>query len=428
MVLSKRVPIPVPEAVEKIVAYQINMSTETVLLQDCDQRYLAEDIIATHDVPPFSRSPYDGFAIIAEDTSEGSTERPVTLEVIDAIGAGQVSPQPLKSGQAIRIMTGAPIPAGANAVIMLELVQEKKEGERTFITIKRKVKPDENISFQGEDAKKGTVLVEKGTKIEPGVVALLATFGYEQVKVYKKPIVGILATGTELLDVNEALVPGKIRNSNAYMIAAQVKKMGAEPHIFKKVPDDFDASFEAVSGLIEEVDVLITTGGVSVGDFDYLPQIYEKLGAAVLFNKIAMRPGSVTTVASYKTKLLFGLSGNPSACFVGCELFVRPYLLGSFGVKKKHLAARTACLEVDYPKPNPFTRFVRAQAESIEGTLTTRPVGLDTSGAVTSIAEANALMVLPGGTRGWSKGANVKVLLFNGEGSEWPWDECVPSR
>src|SRR5690606_31201504 len=164
----------------------------------------------------------------------------------------------------------------------------------------------------------------KGTYINPGIMALLATFGYDQVQVAKKPVIGIYATGSELLNVNEELAPGKIRNSNAYMIQAQLERAGGEAKLFGKLSDDFELCYEAIKNAIDEVDILITTGGVSVGDFDYLPSIYEKLGAEVLFNKIAMRPGSVTTVAQLNGKLLFGLSGNPSACYVGFELFVRP--------------------------------------------------------------------------------------------------------
>jgi molybdopterin molybdochelatase len=160
-------------------------------------------------------------------------------------------------------------------------------------------------------------LVESGTRITPGIIGLLATFGYSELLVGKKPVVGVLATGSELLEIDEPLVPGKIRNSNSYMLMSQIERVGAWPKYLGKLEDDLEKSFEVIQHELQDVDILITTGGVSVGDYDYLPEIYDRLGATVLFNKIAMRPGSVTTVARLGNQFLFGLSGNPSASFIG---------------------------------------------------------------------------------------------------------------
>ncbi|KLR72148.1 molybdopterin molybdenumtransferase, partial [Geobacillus sp. T6] len=322
--VERRTPIPVAEAITRVMRYAGRGEEEIVPLRQSYGRYLAEDLRADHDVPPFDRSPYDGFAIRAADSEGAGLDRPVEFEVIETIGAGQVAKRPVGPFQAVRLMTGAQIPEGCDAVVMLELAKQYERDGKTYMSIKRPFRPGDNISFQGEDAKKGQPLIEKGTRITPGVAALLATFGYAEVKVAKRPRIGIFATGSELLDVSEPLVPGKIRNSNAYMIEAQVLKSGAEPIYFGQLADDLEACFHAVREALDQVDMLITTGGVSVGDFDYLPAIYERLGANVLFNKIAMRPGSVTTVAEWNGKLLFGLSGNPSACYVGYELFVRP--------------------------------------------------------------------------------------------------------
>ncbi|ADC48623.1 molybdopterin biosynthesis [Alkalihalophilus pseudofirmus OF4] len=420
--VERRKPIAVSEAVTRVMKYIKEGRVKMISIDECDGYYLAEEIKADHDVPPFDKSPYDGFAIRAEDTISATREHPVTLEVIEEIGAGSVASKSLKKGEAIRIMTGAQIPAAADAVVQFELTRECKEAERDFIEIKRSFLAGDNVSKQGEDTTKGSKLVSKGAKITPGVKALLATFGYAKVPVYQKPKVGIFATGTELLDVGDELVPGKIRNSNAYMTAGQLKKAGAEPVYFGKLVDDFDQCYEAISNAIDQVDFLITTGGVSVGDYDYLPAIYKKLGAEVLFNKVGMRPGSVTTVAALGDKLLFGLSGNPSACYVGFELFVRPILLSSFSHDKPHLQKERAVLDADFPKPNPFTRFVRSRVSIKEGRLHVIPTGLDKSGSVTSLSDANALIVLPGGTRGFTTGMDVEVLLLDGEGSKWPWE------
>jgi molybdopterin molybdotransferase len=290
------------------------------------------------------------------------------------------------------------------------------------MSIKRSFKKGDNVSFTGEDAKQGEILVKKGTLINPGIQAMLATFGYKRVPVAKKPVVGLFATGTELLEVEEELVPGKIRNSNSHMIAAQIERSGGIVHYFGKLPDEFNTCFEAVKNALNEVDVLITTGGVSVGDFDYLPAIYEKLGAEVFFNKVAMRPGSVTTVAQYNGKILFGLSGNPSACYVGFELFARPIIRRMLFSKKPHLRREKAILEVDFLKANPFTRFVRSSVFIEDGRLRVAPSGLDKSNIIMSLSGANSLTILPGGTRGFTAGSEVEVLLLEDQtGSEWPW-------
>ncbi len=414
--VEHRKPIPVPEAVNRIQDYVQTLGTEWVDLKTSDGRILASPIKADHDVPPFDRSPYDGFAIRSEDTVGRSKDHPVQLKVVEEIGAGDVATRVVHSGEAIRIMTGAQLPVGADAIIMLELVQDIKEEDHDSIVIKREVKSGDNISRKGEDTKAGTILIDKGEPITPGVMAVLATFGYAKVCVTKRPIVGVIATGSELLGVDEPLVPGKIRNSNAYMVMSQVKQAGAVPLDLGQFVDDFDLSYNAVKEALDQVDLLITTGGVSVGDFDFLPQIYSKLGAKVLFNKIGMRPGSVTTVAVLGDKLLFGLSGNPSACFVGFELYAGPFIKGLLGQTNRFLTTTQARLTQDFSKPNPFTRFVRAKLDFTQSELTVHPVGLDKSNVVTSLSEANALIVLPGGTRGFAQGDRVTVLMLNGEG------------
>ena len=299
---------------------------EEVSITESYGRILGEDVVSDHDVPHFDRSPYDGFAIRAEDTKEANQENAIEFEVIGEIGAGSVFLDTVGSFQAVRIMTGAAIPADCNAVVMLELTEGFEKNGKTYMKLKRPFHSGDNVSFKGEDIKQNQVLVQKGVAINPGVAALLATFGYSTVKVVKQPVVGIVTTGSELLEVHESLQPGKIRNSNSYMIAAQIMKAGGKVRYYGQLADELDACFTAVQAAMDEVDILITTGGVSVGDYDYLPAIYERLQANVLFNKIAMRPGSVTTVAEVDGKLLFGLSGNPSACYVGFELFVHPVI------------------------------------------------------------------------------------------------------
>ena len=413
--VEKRTPMQVKDAVRAVLEHAGSLAAEHVALGDSYGRILAESVIATTAVPPFDRSPYDGYAIRSIDSMGASGTSRITFRVIDHIGAGEVSHKMLNAFEAIRIMTGAQLPEGADAVVMFE--QTVEDGD-TF-TLRKPFEKLENVSLQGEDVAKDEVVIDSGNLINPGTIALLATFGYSQPRVAKLPTVGILSTGTELLGVEDALEPGKIRNSNGPMIMAQLKRMGIACKMYGMSIDNLDESYEAVKRAAQETDCLITTGGVSVGDFDFLPAIYERLGAKVLFNKVAMRPGSVTTVAVADGRFLFGLSGNPSACFTGFELFVRPALLTMMGARKPFVPHTTAVLAEDFEKANPFTRFIRAVYDG----ETVRPAGFNKSNAVSSIARGNALIVLPGGSRGFQKGARVDVLLLGVEEGAAKWME-----
>lgn len=426
--LEKRKPIAVGDAVQRVMEFAFPEKKEFVSLLQAHGRFLAEDVAADADVPAFDRSPYDGYAIRAVDSQEARSDHAVTFKVVGEIGAGFVFEEEVGYMEAVRIMTGAPIPKGCDAVVMLELTHTFEENHQKYMSIKRSFEAGTNISYKGEDVQKGAILFEKGQYINPGVVANLATFGYDQVPVFRKTIVGVIATGSELLEPSESLQPGKIRNSNAYMIMAQIERAGASVKYYGKLSDDLNVCIDVVKKALQEVDILITTGGVSVGDYDYLPAIYEAIDANVLFNKVAMRPGSVTTVAARGGKVLFGLSGNPSACYVGFELFVRPIIRTAFGNKQPHLRREQAILGADFTKANPFTRFVRAVVSYEKGQLVAVPSGFDKSSAVSSLANANAFIVLPGGSRGYETGMRVAVLLLEDlQGSEWPWDNIVKS-
>ncbi|MFB2346664.1 molybdopterin molybdotransferase MoeA [Priestia megaterium] len=419
--LESRTPISIPEAIEKVMTYKRKGSIERVSITESYGRYLGEDIIADQNVPHFNKSLYDGFAVRAQDCVEVSSEHPVEFEVVGEIGAGSVFEEELKPFQAVRIMTGAQVPHSCDAVVMLEVTKSYEKEGKTYMALSRRASKWEHIALKGEETKKGDVLVSKGTRINPGVTAFLATFGYADVAVVKQPIVGVLTTGSELLDVNEPLELGKIRNSNSYMALAQIVRSGGIPKYLGKLEDDFDRCYEAVEKALEEVDILLTTGGVSVGDYDYLPAIYKKLGANVLFNKIAMRPGSVTTVAERNGQLLFGLSGNPSACYVGFELFVRPIVRSFLHSPAPHLHKTKAVLNGRFKEPNAFTRMVRGKITDEGGRLLVTPVGMDKSGAISSLAAANGLIVLPGGEHGYDRGIEVDVLHLEKEGTSSLW-------
>jgi len=414
--LTARLPILIGEAIDKIMSSVPKGDVEKVSLLEASGRYLAEDIFANHDVPSFDRSLYDGYALKAEDTLKATIESPIEFEVVGHIGAGSVFQEEVKNYEAVRIMTGAEMPKNCNTMVMLEQVKELKKEGKHFILIDQQISINERVFKKGTEIKEGTQLVKKGARITPGIVGLLATFGFSEVLVRVKPKVGVLATGSELQEVNEPLAPGKIRNSNSYMLMAQIEKVGATPIYLGKLEDDLEKSFKAIQDALRQVDILITTGGVSVGDFDYLPKIYSRLQAEVLFNKIAMRPGSVTTVAKLQNQFLFGLSGNPSASFIGFELFVRPVLRILLGNDDPHLPSIQAILTEDFPIPNGFTQLIRMKVK-VEGTkVFVTSNGLNMSSSITSIAGADALVVLPPSENGYAKGSVVDVLLLSDEG------------
>ncbi len=418
--LEKRTPLQINQAVKKIMEHTVEGKTELVSITECDQRYLGEDILATNDVPLFTRSGFDGYALRSVDTVEASPEQPIILKIIEELGAGMVAAREIGPFETTRIMTGTMVPKGCDAIIMLEAVKEVEQNGEKYIIIKRKVNKGDHISYQGEEAKNGDAILNKGTKINPGVMAVLATFGYSKVRVAVKPKVGIFVTGSELLDIEESLQNGKIRNSNSFMIASQVRRAGGEPVYLGKLPDILDTCINAVSAALNDVDMLITTGGVSVGDYDLMPEVYKALKGEVLFNKVAMRPGSVTTVAVLNGKFLFGLSGNPSASYVGFELFTRPVIRKMLFCENTHLRAGVALLNVDFPRANPLTRFVRSKLYFENGKLLVEPAGLDKSNVVMSLAHTDSLAVLPGGERGFQKGNQVQVILLEEEGSSFP--------
>ena len=414
--LQERKAIPIGEAIQKVLADEWVQPIETISLMACAGRFLAEDLIASQDVPAFNRALYDGYAIRAENTNHGT---PTAFEVIGEIGAGSVFTADVQPYQAVRIMTGAEVPDAWNAVIMLEHVEAYEKEGRNYIKVQQAIPAGERILQKGAEIRQESCLVTKGTRITPGVIGLLATFGIHQVPVKKRPVVGVLATGSELLEVDEPLVPGKIRNSNSYMLLAQIEQAGGEPVYLGKLEDDLDKSVEVVREALQQVDILITTGGVSVGDYDYLPDVYKRLGADVLFNKIAMRPGSVTTVAKTADHYLFGLSGNPSASFIGFELFVRPIIRKRLGNRELHLLSASAILAEEHPNPNNFTQLIRATCTFENGKITVASNGLNMSGSVTSLSGADALIVLPPTTMGYKKGDEVDILvLSNSKGQQ----------
>ncbi|MFC7442010.1 gephyrin-like molybdotransferase Glp [Laceyella putida] len=404
--------VKVADARERLFPHIRVKPTEKLKLEQCVGRYLAQEIVSTSPLPHFHRSSMDGYAIRAADTRGATRERPVLLEVLETIPAGSVPQHPITRGTASRIMTGAAVPEGADAVVMIEWTETIEKDEKTYIYIPRELEPGTHIAPTGSELEQGTLLLGKGQRIGPGEMALLATFGYAEVEVYERPTVAIFATGSELLNVSSPLLPGKIRNSNSYTLLSLLLDAGAIPLMQETLPDEVEQAQAKILDALDRADLVITTGGVSVGDFDILVDIFERWDGRMLFNKVAMRPGSPTTVGVREDKFLFSLSGNPGACFVGFELFVRPVIAGMMGKPDRSLPTFTAVMDEDFTKPSPFERYVRGRYEIVDGQMFVRLAGTEKSSITLTIKDANCLIVVPPGGRGVGKGDKVQAIML----------------
>lgn len=370
---------------------------------------LAEDIKSDINIPPFDRSPLDGYAYKAEDTVLASNNSPITLKVIDDIKAGYVSKQTIGKGQAIRIMTGAKVPEGANVIIKYEDTEFNEE----YVKIFHALKADENIVRMGEDIKSGEIALNKGCIIGPAEIGILATLGFSSVKVYAKPKVAILATGDELIDIDGKMEDGKIRNSNSYMTAAQVKRLGIDSIILGSCKDNIDEAMSILEENLKWADVIITTGGASVGDADIIKDVFQRLGAEVLFWKVKVKPGSPIVAAKLEDKILFGLSGNPAAAYITFEQFVRPMLMRMMGKVKVKLMEVTSILDSDFTKVSGQNRYVRAFTYVKDGKYFTTLPDKHSSGVLSSLTGKNSIFFVPGGTGPYNKGDTIKVELLD---------------
>jgi molybdopterin molybdotransferase len=392
------------EAQRLIVGKAIPLEIERVPLAEAWGRRLGENIVAPHPFPPFRRSGMDGYAVFAADLVLATSECPVSLVVIESLPCG-VEPQYfLQPGQATRIMTGGMVPTGADAVVMLEMTETREKDGQTIVQIGRSVPAGKNIAEIGCEIQQGEALLPAGKVISSGETALLAACGYAEVPVIRRPRVAVLSTGSELLEVQEPLAPAKIRNSNAPMLATLIREAGAEPVMLGKVPDDPHEAQKLVRQGLLSCDLLLTSGGVSVGDYDVMVDVLASPDVELLFNKIAMRPGSPTTAALLHDKLIVALSGNPGACFVGFHLFVRPVLRAM--QQEEHAFPRSfkAYLGLDFPKINAYRRYIRARTELRDGTVWVMPIGDDRSSLMTTIVDADCLIEIPPLKEGLPKG------------------------
>ena len=383
--------ISVEQAMEQILQYTpVINETEETELNKAGGRILAQDMVAEFNNPPFDRSPVDGYACKAEDLAGASSEHPVKLKVMEEIDAGQYSEKVVESGQAVRIMTGAAIPKGCDCCIFQE---DTDYGEET-VEIYREVKQWDNYCFAGEDFKKGTTLLKKGTHIGYVEAAVLAGMGAAKVPVYRRPKVVLLTTGDEVVEPGNPLPAGKIYNSNMTMLSARMMELGIEPFYMEAVKDNPQVMAEKIKEIAEQADMIITTGGVSVGKKDIMHESIRLIDAERIFWRVNMKPGMPTLFSVYENASggkvpVISLSGNPFGVAVTIELLIRPALEKMMQNPAIGLKEVTGVMADDFVKGIKGRRFIRAYWENGRFHL---PNGLHSNGVLSSMAGCNCLI------------------------------------
>lgn len=390
------------------------LGLEKISILEALGRVLGEEIVAERDNPPWDNSAMDGFAVRWEDIrQEQAIQKPVTLSVIEDVPAGTMPSKAVGCGQAIRIMTGAPIPRGADTVLKVEDTEHTSDSVRVF-------KPEPkgaNIRPQGEDVKKGECIIAKGTRIRPSEAGMLAILAKPFVFVHQRPRVAILSTGDELADLDERFSEEKIINSNSYGIAAAVQEAGGIPFLLGIARDTPMALKEKISqGL--NADVLVLSGGVSMGDYDFTKAVFRELGAEMNFWKLAIRPGQPLAFGKIQGKLAFGLPGNPVSSMVTFEQLVRPALLKMSGCRSYGRPVVQAVFQERFFKRTDRRHFLRGILTMEEGVFKVRTTGDQGSGILTSMVKANCLIDVPVEVEKLNPGDEVSVQLLNGEA--WP--------
>ncbi len=414
--------ISVDEALAEILSHVRPLDAERVQVLDALGRVLAEEIVSDIDIPPFDNSAMDGYAVRAADIAGAAPESPVRLRVAGSVAAGYVAEQRVEPGTAIRIMTGAPLPAGADAVVPFEDTgdmdrpkQVRLEEPAAEIDVRRAVRARDHTRPAGEDIRRGEMAMGAGRVIRPQEIGVLASLGRETVLVHRRPRVAILATGDELLEIHEPLAPGKIRNSNEYTNAALVMRTGGVPvrlGIARDTRTDLTAKIR--QGLQQGADLFLTSGGVSVGDYDVVKDVLGSEGE-MQFWQVNMKPGKPLAFGLLPGGVpLIGLPGNPVSAMVSFEQFARPAILKMLG--HRDLAKPTVRAILDQPVSNSGRRgFIRVVVTRQADGYHARTTGEQGSGVLTSMAKANGLAVVPEGIEHVDAGSELAVQML-----DWP--------
>lgn len=397
--------ISLEEAIDILDENVKAIGTEVIDLINATGRVLAEDIYSLIDNPPFNKSAMDGYAILAENS--GSNDK---IKIIDKVFAGEVSNYEVTNKTAIRIMTGAPIPNGANAVIKQE---DTIKNDEEHITLTKKIKANDNICFKGEDIKKGSLLVNKNKKIDFADIGIIASSGISKIKVYKNPKIALLCTGDEVIDVNSDLTEGKIFNSNKYTIMARVSELGYNILEVKHVRDIEGDIEKYIENISQNVDLIITTGGVSVGEKDLLNHAIDNIGGKRLFWKVKMKPGSAVLCSIVNNALVVSLSGNPTAALTAFELFVKTSIEKLSGIEKIEVKREKATLCDNFNKKSPQRRFIRGRVVIEEGKQKVYITQVKSgNGILSSNLNSNCMIEVEGGSEALHSGETVDIIKF----------------
>ncbi len=392
------------EARRRILEIIPVLPSESIFVSQADGRILAENIISAIDLPPFDNSAVDGYALQSNDLKSATPENLIAVQVVGKIPAGESLSTKVESGQCIRIFTGSPLPDGADAVVMQEDTQHNSPSG--YVSISCSVKPWENIRFRGEDIKNGVMIAQSGMRLRPAHLSLLGAIGQKNVRVGRQPVVALLATGSELREAGQTISGGAIFESNRIGLGALAKRNGALPEMFPLIGDDVDQTKLALEKAFAECDVVVTTGGVSVGELDFVKAAFEKLGGKLEFWKISMKPGKPFVFGKLGEKFLFGLPGNPVSAFVTFVLLVAPALLRMQGASNVAPRIYLGVLAETFVNPGQRRHFVRVSADA-NGNVSS--AGIQASHILSSLANANGLVEIPPQTT-LIAGATVSIL------------------
>ena len=370
---------------------------------------LAEEIVAEHDMPPFDNSAMDGYAVLASDITSAAPDNPVALKLVEEQPAGKATDVAVSPGTAIKIMTGAPVPAGADTVVQVEKTTEEPGGVRTAAALRR----GSNVRLAGEELTAGSTALTAGTVVDHVIIGVLASLGYAKTSVYREPVVAIIGTGNELVPVEEPLRPGKIRDSNSYALTAQAAATGVPAKRMGVAGDTREEVTQLVKTALETADIVVTSGGVSVGDYDYVKDVIEDLGGKLHFWGVKQEPGKPLAFWTIGDKLVFGLPGNPSASLISFEEYVRPAILKMTGRTKLFRPVVQAKLTHDFKKKPGRHQFVGALVTKVNGEYEWAVNGRQGSGMLRSITGANGIAVIPADATELSAGDRVEVQMIN---------------
>jgi molybdopterin molybdotransferase len=401
--------IPVAEAIQIVMAQTRPSKPELIHLADGLGRILAEDIVADTDLPPFDRAQMDGYAVRAADVANV----PARLRIVGESAAGAGWHHEMKAGEAVRIMTGAPVPVGADAVQQVELTREIDRN--AIVEILERVDAGRSIVRKAAEIKAGETVLRTGEDINAAMIATLASFGYAEVKVGRRPRVAVMATGSELVNVDEKPGVDQIRDSNNYTIAAYATLAGASVERLPLAGDDTEELKRQIRVAAEQSDVLITSGGVSMGVYDFTKAALKELGAEIFFERVALRPGKPTVFARLGDTLVFGLPGNPVSVAVTFNLFTRTALRVMQGAQQPQLAEETAVLARDLKGSMDRESYLPAVLRTDDnGTLLAEPLKWGGSSDFVAFARATALINVPAGAKTLEKNQPVKVIRLPG--------------